>query len=210
MKSSFTFLLLILICFQAFSQVKEGVTDKKNFVIPRYFIAKSEAYIKGPFDGDGSNTYIRFENNRTQSFDVKPIMESKEKILIKIPETYGEFELIIADEGSRKVLFEPVNVIHLKTEYEDFSLTKKRSKFYAKFLGAELIEDAFSFRITNKSPHVINIIGGNNQKATVKSTKNGEEVVWEGEMLRLMKRESEFLIIFTLDQPKSDIEIPAE
>ena len=209
MKSPYIFILLISICLQTYSQVKIEKPKTRNFSIPRYFIGKSDVYIYGPFDGDGSNTFIRFENNRTESFEVKPLMESKTKILFKIPETYGEYELIIADEGTRKAMFKPVNVILLQTEYDEFYYRKKRSKFYARLLGSELIDDEYNFGFINKSPHVINIVGGNRQQKIIKSTK-GEELVWEGEMLRLNKQDARFLIMFNIDQPAADIEVQAE
>ncbi len=182
---------------------------EKKFVIPPYFLAKSEAYIHGPFDKDGSNTIIRFENNRMKSFDIKPLIEDKNKILIKVPDTYGQFELIVADEGNGNELFIPVTIVKLHTEYDKrFIGRKKTSKFKVKFLGAEKIDNEFNFSFQNKSPHIINIIGGNYQKQKITSTIGMEEVSWEGEMRQIS--DGEFLIMFNHTQPTPTVEIPVQ
>lgn len=203
MKPPIVLISFILLSISVFSQNQA----EKKFVIPTYFFAKSEAYIHGPFDKDGSNTIIRFENNRTESFDIKPLIEDKNKILIKVPDTYGQFELIVADEGNGNELFIPVTIVKLHSEYDKrFIGRKKTSKFKVKFLGAEMISNEFTFTLQNKSPHIINIIGGNYQKQKITSTIGMDEVSWEGEMRSLDY--GNFLIMFNHTQPMPSIEVP--
>ncbi len=175
-------------------------------MIPRYFVANSDCYIYGPFDGDGSNTVICFENNQTLSFSVKPTIEGSDKILIKVPNTHGEFELIIVDEGNNKELFTPVRVVQLR---QDLDITRARLKkpfpFFIRLLGAEKSENEFSFTLENRTPHIVSLIGGNRQKHKIKSTKESTDVFWEGKLVAIDP--SEFLIMTGLEQPPPSIRV---
>lgn len=177
-----------------------------DFVIPRYFVANSDCYIYGPFDGDGSNTVICFEDNQTQSFSVKPTIEGNDKILIKVPDTHGEYELIIVDEGNNKELFTPVRVVQLR---QDLDITRARLKkpfpFYIRLLGAEKSENEFSFTLENRTPHIVSLIGGNHQKHKIQSTKESTDVFWEGKLVAIDT--SEFLIMTALEQPPPSIRV---
>ncbi len=198
-------LLIILLCAVTLSGIAQPKA-KRNFVIPKYFIAKSEAYIKGPFDADGSNTVIRFENNQTESFDLRPLIEDKSKILFKVPNTHGHYELIIADEGNGEELFVPVKVIEIKTDYNLSGVDKKgKAKYSISLLGAEGINEEFDVKIKNRSPHVIGLIGGNLQNQKIRKRDNEDEVRWEGELIQLS--EGNFTIICTMEQPTPSIEV---
>ncbi|MGQ8335936.1 hypothetical protein ACUNWD_05245 [Sunxiuqinia sp. A32] len=194
------FLLLYVLTLTNLSFSKTNENESKSFTIPSYFIAKAECYVLGSFDAIGSNTVILFENNRTESFRVTPIIESKNKILFTVPDTYGDFELIIVDEGTNSELFIPVKVVKLDLEYdvEDDKLNKPIN-FRLNLLGAEKMEEEFSIKVENKTPHVISIIDGNYQKHKIKSTAQSEEVFWEGKFVAF--DHSNFLIRGFLDQP---------
>ena len=162
MKSSHLFSLLIAFSFATVIHAQQRDKPLTNFVIPPYFIANCEVYIEGPFDGDGSNTFIRFENNKTESFDISPIIESKNKLLIKVPETFGEYELIIADEGNNSELFIPVRIVYFKMDYDkNISRPGKRTDFKVTLLGVENMDEQFTFSMKNMSPYIISIQGGN-------------------------------------------------
>lgn len=182
----------------------ESATAVK-FVIPPYFIANSEAYIKGPFDGDGSNTIVRFENARAESFEARPVIESKNQLLIKVPETAGRFELVIAEEGNNAELFVPVNIVRLKMDYENITRPGKSFFFYLSLLGTESLEEDFNFSVQNKSPHIISIQGGNYQKVKVKGTPDGKAVQWQTRLTGLGK--GEFIILGTVEQPFPNREV---
>ena len=200
----------VLLAVTYFSMIASAQTNpSKEFVIPRYFLAGAECYILGSFDGDGSNTFIRFENSHTASFQVSPIMESKNKLLIKVPKTHGQFELIVADEGNNSELFIPVRIIDFKLEYDkNIIRLKKPIPFRIILLGDEEMEEEFTVSIKNLSPHVINIIGGNFQKQKIKSSKELPLTFWEGKMVAL-ERDEKFLINCDLEQPAPSVKIPA-
>ncbi len=202
-------LILLTLCAGSFALSIKGqhpFNPTEVFVIPRYFVANSDCYIYGPFDGDGSNTVICFENNRTQSFSIKPTIEGKGKVLIKIPETNGEYELIIVDEGNNKELFIPVRIIQLDQELNTTGTKlKKPFPFRVRLLGAEKSENEFSFTLENRTPHIVSLIGGNLQKHKIKSTKESTEVFWEGKLVAIDT--SEFLIMTALEQPAPSIRV---
>lgn len=203
------FLFLSFMCAGSFALSVQGqglVNPTEVFVIPPYFIANSDCYVYGPFDGDGSNTVVCFENNQTQSFSVKPTIEGKNKLLIKVPETYGMYELIIVDEGNNKELFIPVRIIQLDQELNTTGTRlKKPFPFRVRLLGAEQSEGEFSFTVENRTPHVVSLIGGNRQQHKIKSTKELTDVFWEGKLVAIDTLD--FLIITTLDQPPPSIQV---
>ena len=203
---SFSFLvLLFVISLPAISQPK----GKEKFVIPRYFLANAEVTIYGPFDADGTNTHICFVNDSNRLIEVKPLIETSKKILIKVPDSYGRSNLFIYEETKKIRLTTRVNLIKLKTEYEELSSNRRRNtKFRAQFLGANKIEDEISFTFKNRSPHVINIIGGNVQKHKIMSAIKDELVCWEGEMKTLDK--GDFIIWFNVEQPPPTEEITVQ
>ena len=203
----FRFPFLILMFFLSVDSIGQTTnTGSDFFTIPPYFIANSECYIQGPLDGDGSNTIICFENNRNGSFGVKPIIESKNKLLIKIPEIFGEYELIIVDEGNNVELFTPVRIVQLKTTYKMNDSNDKLIDIEAQLLGAEHLDAEFTLSIENRTPHIVSIINGNKQKHTVKGNKNSTKVSWQGQMRAIDK--ADFYIEFLLEQPNPSIQIP--
>jgi hypothetical protein len=200
------FCLIFILSLVKHTDAQPSQNAAPDFVIPRYFVANSDCYIYGPFDGDGSNTVICFENNQTQSFSVKPTIEGDDKILIKVPDTHGAFELIIVDEGNNKELFTPVRVVQLR---QDLITTGTRLKkpfpFHIRLLGAEKSENEFSFTLENRTPHIVSLIGGNVQKHKIKSTIESTEVFWEGKLVAIDT--SEFLIMTALEQPAPSIRV---
>ncbi|WP_339736953.1 hypothetical protein [uncultured Sunxiuqinia sp.] len=200
------FCLIVVLTLVKHTDAQTSKNALADFVIPRYFVANSDCYIYGPFDGDGSNTVICFENNQTLSFSVKPTIEGSDKILIKVPNTHGEFELIIVDEGNNKELFTPVRVVQLR---QDLDITRARLKkpfpFFIRLLGAEKSENEFSFTLENRTPHIVSLIGGNRQKHKIKSTKESTDVFWEGKLVAIDP--SEFLIMTGLEQPPPSIRV---
>lgn len=197
----------LLLFFLAFAPIlTQGQATQKKFIVPAYFVAEAECYLQGPFDGDGSNTIIRFENRNTQSFSVSPIIESKNKLLIKIPDTYGAFELIIVDEGNNQSLFLPVRVVKQQMDFDKTPKPLKRPvDFEIQIQGAEKLAASFSLSIINKSPHVISIQGGNTQNHIIRSTEQTAKVSWSGKFIAISR--DPFYIIGTLEQPAPTVKV---
>ena len=151
----------------AYSQPKE----ERFFIIPRYFVANADAYIQGPFDADGSNTHICFKNDSSEYIEVKSMIEDRNKVLFKVPDFYGTSILYIVEEGTKSRISTKVNLIHLDTAFERIIYGQEsNAKFQVLLLGANEIEDEYRFSFENRSPHLVNIIGGNSQKHKIKST----------------------------------------
>ncbi|MGQ8335937.1 hypothetical protein ACUNWD_05250 [Sunxiuqinia sp. A32] len=200
-------IFVILIGLSKFSVSQAPQKDALLFNVPPYFIANAECYINGPFDADMSNTIICFQNIETGSFSPAPILEGEDKILFKVPDTFGEYKLIIVDEGNNHKLFVPVNVIKLEMDWEETNSNKKKPvPFHINFMGAEKTNQEFSFSIKNMSPHIISIIGGNNQEHKILSTRNTDKVSWEGKFVVI--EEDEFSILGTVDQPTPSVKAP--
>ena len=197
-----TFLLVFSLTLHA----QKKIDRNKNFVIPPYFVGNCHVYVEGPFDGDGSNTFIKFDNSQTESFEVHPIIESKNKLMFKTPDTYGRFELMIAEKGNDYELFVPVRIVHFKLEYNKTDWSDKSSKFKVTFLGSDNMDEQFVFSVQNKSPYIIGIMGGNSQKKIIKCHNDAEDVSWEVGLTRVDK--GEFLIMGSMEQPVPSVAIP--
>ncbi|NOT51584.1 MAG: hypothetical protein HOP10_09930 [Chitinophagaceae bacterium] len=135
---------------------------KNSFTIPPYAVSGDAATITGSFDGNISNTSVMINGEKTEL-----LAESTSQLFFKSPEKFtGKVTIECKEKGTTQT--SPVNILKLDLTADKTNLRRgEKTLVHIKISGLEGLEEKIPVTITNTSPSVITLEGGNTHQITI-------------------------------------------
>lgn len=145
-----------------------------NFSAPAYAVSTDAATIKGSFDGNLANTLITVNGQKAIV-----LAESPSRIYMKTPGNITGPATIQCNEGGTTQTAR-TNIISLELSAGKTNLRKgENTQIHIKVVGLEGLSANVPVNITNTSPSVINLEGGNTQQIIINPQKDAVNGIFE-------------------------------
>ena len=133
-----------------------------NITVPTHALAGDPFRITGPFDGDASNTKCRLDGSAMEI-----LAESPRQIICTAPQTTsGKHNITIEEKG--KTTENKISIVNMELSAPKTKLLKGEStRIDVKVTGLDGIQSNINITITNTSPSIINLSGGNTQTIAI-------------------------------------------
>ncbi len=169
---------------------------RNDFRIPGLLRSGETEMISGVFDGRADNTGLKLGDE-----DVDIIAESPEGLFVKVPENVTGSNILQLSEGEMQ-LEEEVHVADLNLSADKLTLAKGgQTKVNIKVSGLQNIEKPVDVQVTNLSPSVITIDGGNTQTLQINPDQVAPDGTFTSDLNVKALLSGGFSLMAKIDQP---------
>lgn len=144
-----------------------------NFSIPSYMVSTDAATIKGNFDGNITTTTVSLNGQKAIL-----LAESPSRLYIKTPANItGSVTIQCNETGATQTA--RTNILSLKLSADKTNLRRdQQTQIHIQVSGLEGLEENVPVTITNTSPSVVTLEGGNTQQIVVIPSKDAPSGVF--------------------------------
>jgi len=131
--------------------------------IPSHALTGAPLRITGPFDGDASNTRCTIDNN-----ELKILAESPRVCVVSFPQDAKAIKTVIVGESGNPFCSKKVSCVDLEMKAGKLNLLRgEKTTLEVKVTGLQGLPDTARLTVTNASPQVITMTGGNTTSLTI-------------------------------------------